>query len=90
MSQIHYKLPLDTEIDADIIEWINQYHRTKKGEMVRHAIRYYMSIQGEGEAIKFPTSISTKTTAKETVPMTQKDKNRKERQKPALNRDALK
>lgn len=54
MSLTHYKLPLDEQFDKDIIDWINKFSRNKKGEMVRHAVRYYMEQSGEGESIKFP------------------------------------
>lgn len=96
MSQTHYKLPLDTEVDKDIIDWIAEIPRTKKGELVRHAIRYYMEILGEdeGSTIKFPSasSKSEKVTPKKQVdaPVTQGEKNKKERVRPKFNSDALK
>lgn len=97
MSMTHYKLPLDTDVDKDIMDWINQFHRTKKGEMVRHAIRYYMSILEEGETIKFPSMASNNRVqqpvaeTKSSVSMVdQKQKHRKERKKPVLNMDAIK
>jgi predicted transcriptional regulator len=81
---IHYKLPLDEEVDADILQWINKFHRTKKGEMVRHAIRYYMAVLEEGETIKFPSNVTT--TVKEVkVADTQSAKNKSERRRPSLN-----
>ncbi|MFA2720665.1 hypothetical protein [Bacillus paranthracis] len=90
MSQTHYKLPLDTEVDEDIIKWINKFHRNKKGEMVRHAIRYYMAILDEGEMIKFPSASGSKATVADNKDNTQQAKNRKERVKPTLNPNALK
>ncbi|MFI8671979.1 hypothetical protein ACIGIJ_19170 [Bacillus paranthracis] len=89
MSQTHYKLPLDTEVDEDIIKWINKFHRNKKGEMVRHAIRYYMAILDEGEMIKFPSTSGSKANS-DNKDNTQQAKNRKERIKPTLNPNALK
>ncbi|MEX3625054.1 hypothetical protein [Viridibacillus arvi] len=97
-TSTHYKLPLDTEVDADIINWINKYHRTKKGEMVRHAIRYYMEILEDGESIKFPHKTQTTSASNSNVeivadkPLTQKDQQRTERKKkrPVLNPTALK
>lgn len=58
-----YKLPLDDELDADIIEWIASFPRNKKGEVVRHALRYYMSESKEQEQIFIvsPTVITTKS-----------------------------
>lgn len=62
MALTHYRLPLDEEFDKDIIKWINGFSRTKKGEMVRHAIRYYLEQTGESKSIQFPkqfVSVST-------------------------------
>lgn len=88
MTRIHYKLPIDTEVDKDIHDWINSFHRTKKGEMVRHAIRYYMSILEEGETIVFPEA--KKANTKEPSAETQQEKNRSERVRPKLNMQAFK
>lgn len=41
-----YQLPYDDVEDKDINEWLNSFSRNKKAEMVRHAIRYYMSYHG--------------------------------------------
>lgn len=101
MAMIHYKLPLDADVDKDIIEWINQFHRTKKGEMVRHAIRYYMAILEDGETIKFPNvnqhqansivhSNDDVKSQQDTKKLSQTEVHRKERKKPRLNMDALK
>ena len=88
MTATHYKLPYDTEVDKDIHDWINSFHRTKKGEMVRHAIRYYMAVQ-DGEMFKFPNmqSEERKTVA---TPVSQQEVNRRERVKPNLNLEAIK
>lgn len=86
----HYKLPLDEEMDKDIYDWINQFPRNKKGEMVRHAIRYYMAELGEGEKIKFPNSPVSKPSIPVEKPITQQAKQRKERVRPQMNADALK
>lgn len=85
---IHYKLPLDEEIDRDIIDWIDSLPRMKKGEMIRHAIRYYMAVLGEGEKIKFP-NVNTNTVAKQESTSPEKSKP-VEREKPAFNIDAMK
>lgn len=86
MSSSHYKLPLDEDVDKDIMDWINSFHRTKKGEMVRHAIRYYMSVLEEGETIKFPNMPSREVERK----LPQAVQNKKERKRPQLNADSLK
>ncbi len=95
MSQTHYKLPLDSEVDKDIIDWIAGIPRTKKGELVRHAIRYYMEILGEeeGSAIKFPSVSKTgQSTPKKQVDTSndQPSTAKKDRIRPKLNTDALK
>lgn len=95
MSQTHYKLPVDTEVDKDILEWINSFPRNKKGEMVRHAIRYYMAELGEGETIKFPQSsnvVKIKPTNKRDDNSDEVTKNREERKrkKPAILPSAIK
>jgi hypothetical protein len=87
MAQTHYKLPIDDEVDKDILDWINSFHRTKKGEMVRHAIRYYMAELEEGEAIKFPSSSPRVQKVKVT---TQSENNKSERRRPKFENNALK
>lgn len=89
MAQTHYKLPIDDEVDKDIVDWINSFPRNKKGEMVRHAIRYYMSELDEGETIKFPSSPSKRVVDKPRE-NSQSSQNKKERKRPSLNSDALK
>lgn len=49
MEDMTYKLPLDGEVDADLIEWINSMPRSKKAEVIRHALRFYKSHLREGE-----------------------------------------
>jgi hypothetical protein len=84
MATQHYKLPYDDEHDKDIIDWINSFSRNKKGEMVRHAIRYYMSQLEEGEAIKFPNA-PTQTIARPSM-QTQVQDNRSQASKNAQER----
>jgi predicted transcriptional regulator len=90
MSMTHYKLPIDTDVDKDIVDWINSFHRTKKGEMVRHAIRYYMAILEEGETIKFPSSSESRVKSVADKQVSQQAVNRRERKRPVMNSDALK
>ena len=59
MTKMVYKLPYDDEVDSDIHDFINSLPRTKKAEIMRHAIRFYMANLDEGELIKLPTGIKT-------------------------------
>lgn len=91
MAGIHYKLPLDDEIDKDIIDWIDNLPRMKKGEMVRHAIRYYMAVLGEGEMIKFPNASNTVVRQSEEKALPDEPKKtQKEKVRPVFNPDAIK
>lgn len=89
MAGIHYKLPLDEEVDKDIIDWIDNLPRMKKGEMVRHAIRYYMTVLGEGEMIKFP-NINTPMVAKQESTPSSVPQPKREKQRPTINVGGLK
>ena len=51
-----YKLPLDVEHDQDLIQWIDSLGRTKKAEVIRHALRLYKNQLGEGEIFYYPPS----------------------------------
>lgn len=88
MAITHYKLPIDTDVDKDILDWINSFPRMKKGEMVRHAIRYYISELEEGETIKFPSN--NNSVKENNDENTQSPEKKKKRKKPQLNIDALK
>ena len=88
MTNVHYKLPLDDEIDKDIIDWIDSLPRMKKGEMIRHAIRYYMAELEEGETIKFPNApvkMIERTKEKEAP----SEPEIKPKRKPSFNRGAI-
>ena len=56
MALVRYKFSYDSEVDSDIENWINSFPKNKKSEMIRHAIRYYMSQTNDNTAIQFPTS----------------------------------
>lgn len=47
MANKIYQLQYDDDIDADIHDFIEQFPRNRKAEMVRHAIRYYLSYYGK-------------------------------------------
>lgn len=85
MGMTHYKLPIDDDVDKDILDWINSFHRTKKGEMVRHAIRYYMAELEEGENIKFPNASNRRSETS-----SQSAKNKEERKRPKLSPSSFK
>lgn len=55
MTEKVYKLPLDDQLDQDLIDWINSFPRNKKAEVVRHALRFYKSQLKEGEVFIMPS-----------------------------------
>ncbi|PEM89629.1 hypothetical protein CN627_07940 [Bacillus wiedmannii] len=57
-STYFYKLPLEKDTDVDILEWINKIPRNKKAEVIRHAIRFYMSHLKEGQLFYYPSPTS--------------------------------
>lgn len=61
MTEKIYKLPLDEDVDRDLLTWINSLPRNKKAEVVRHALRFYKSQLKEGETFIMPSSVSQDT-----------------------------
>lgn len=55
-----YKLPLDDDLDIDIINWIASFPRNKKSEVVRHALRYYMNESKEQEQVFIVNPVASK------------------------------
>lgn len=51
MANKIYQMQYDDEIDRDIAEWLNSLPRSRKAEMVRNAIRFYLYATGEQKAI---------------------------------------
>jgi len=54
-----YKLPLDNDIDKDIIDFIGSISRNKKAEVIRHALRFYFNLvknREEGYFLMSPLS----------------------------------
>jgi hypothetical protein len=41
-----YQFPYDTILDADINDWLESLPRSRKAEMVRNAIRFYLQSKG--------------------------------------------
>ncbi|WP_099301916.1 hypothetical protein [Bacillus sp. Marseille-P3800] len=55
-TKTFYKLPYDKVIDKDIEKWLSEIDPQRKGDVVRHALRYYIAEAGEGEYFKQPHS----------------------------------
>jgi len=51
MANKIYQMQYDDEIDRDIAEWLNSLPRSRKAEIVRNAIRFYLYATGEQKAI---------------------------------------
>ena len=51
MANKVYQMQYDDEIDRDIAEWLNSLPRSRKAEMVRNAIRFYLYAIGEQKAV---------------------------------------
>ena len=85
MADTFYKLPLDTDADKDLLDWINSFPRNKKAEVVRHALRYYKSQLKEGETFIMPTGGSGSSEAEEVAPKRVKPRIRMEEKKPKAN-----
>ena len=51
MANKVYQMQYDDEIDRDIAEWLNSLPRSRKAEMVRNAIRFYLYTIGEQKAV---------------------------------------
>jgi hypothetical protein len=49
MADSFYKIPLDDMVDKDLLDWIAEIPRNKKAEVIRHAIRFYISHLKDGE-----------------------------------------
>ncbi|KRE35619.1 hypothetical protein [Paenibacillus sp. Soil522] len=45
---MRYNLPLDENMDADIIEWLDSIPKKRRAEQVRAAIRMYKAAQQKG------------------------------------------
>lgn len=55
MYKIH-KIQLDEELDGDIIQWLDSIPRSRKSELTRHALRYYMTATSDGDMFKMVKS----------------------------------
>lgn len=66
---MEYKLPLDDICDNDIIEWLAQFPRSKKAEIVRHALRYYITEQTKNDGQVFLMRKPTSAVEQPVAPM---------------------
>lgn len=46
MTSKVYQLKYDSEVDKDIHDWISKLPSNRKAELVRHAIRFYLTATG--------------------------------------------
>lgn len=51
MADKVYQLPYDDVIDKDIHEWLLSLPRSRKGELVRNALRFYIQSTQNGNVI---------------------------------------
>ncbi|MCP8969743.1 hypothetical protein NK662_14525 [Ectobacillus sp. SYSU M60031] len=51
MANQVYQMSYDDEIDKDIHEWLEGLKRSRKAEMVRHAIRFYITAVGQNKYV---------------------------------------
>lgn len=65
-----YKLPLDDELDKDIIDWIASFPRNRKTVMVRDVLRAH--INGETLQVETPPVQAKATKAKVEKPIKEK------------------
>ncbi len=47
-----YRLPLDLQVDKDIIDWIDSFPNKKKAEIIRYALRFYIGQLKDHEVFK--------------------------------------
>lgn len=71
MADKVYQLPYDTMIDKDIDDWLNSLPRSRKAELVRNALRYYISATTNGNILTVNPSPAYKVESK-----TKKDQKR--------------
>jgi hypothetical protein len=83
MADVIYKLPLDESTDGDLINWINKLPRSKKAEVIRHALRFYISHLKEGEIFIMP-SVNVATPVTQVISESE-DKKKKPKLKPKVS-----
>lgn len=76
MADKVYQLPYDDEIDKDIYDWLQSLPRSRKAELVRNALRFYIQATQEGNPVVVNPS-----------PIVKKDKEKKALRRPSLPTD---
>lgn len=73
MADQLYQLPYDDEIDKDIHEWLKGLKRSRKAEIVRHAIRFYLTSTGNNPYICMPATQTVPVAAPASQPAQQQE-----------------
>lgn len=85
MANKIYQLQYDDEIDRDIHEWLSKLPRSRKAEMVRTAIRFYLHATTGGKTPIIPVvPVATSEETSADQPVEQPKRNRK---RPSLPKD---
>ena len=80
-----YQLQYDSVIDRDIHEWLSELPRSRKAEMVRNAIRFYLHATTGGKTPIIP--VVPVATSEETPAEQQAEQPKRNRKRPALPKD---
>lgn len=76
MADKVYQLPYDDEIDKDIYNWLQSLPRSRKAELVRNALRFYIQATQEGNPVVVNPS-----------PVVKKDEEKKIPKRPNIPKD---
>lgn len=82
MANKIYQLPYDDIVDKDIHEWLGKLPRNRKAEMVRNAIRFYISCGGNSKSILAPGLVPQSV-----VPKKQEIEEKIQKKRPNLSKD---
>lgn len=82
MASKIYQLQYDDEIDRDIHEWLNSLPRSRKAEMVRNAIRFYLHATTGGKTPIIP--VVPVATPEETPAEQQDEQPKRNRKRPSI------
>jgi hypothetical protein len=67
MANNIYQLKYDDEIDKDIHDWLANIPSNRKAEIVRHALRYYLTYNGKEMTPMLSPPIKTEEHKKDRV-----------------------
>ena len=76
MADKVYQLPYDTVIDKDIDDWLNSLPRSRKAELVRNALRFYLNATQGGNIITVNPSPIYQGDAPKEAPPANKERKR--------------